>query len=80
MKVNQYGEDTDAKLNFIELVDGDLKFNTSKEVPLNNIDDIKNPNLDQINESTMDINSILWDDLEKGPGGDVISPENSPQS
>lgn len=46
IKVDQFGEDTDAKMYTIEISDQkELKFNSSTEVPVGNLSDIKNPNL-----------------------------------
>ena len=46
IKVDQFGEDTDAKMYTIEISDQkELKFNYSTEVPVGNLSDIKNPNL-----------------------------------
>ena len=58
----------------------ELKFNSSIEVPVGNLSDIKNPNFEKGDQSTMDINSIYFDDLEKGPEGDIVSPDVGTQN
>lgn len=65
----------------IEIADQkELKFNSSIEIPVGNLSDIKNPNLEKGDQSTMDINSIYYDDLEKGPDGDIVSPDVGSQN
>lgn len=69
IKIDEKGEETDFKICQIEVID-EIKFNLSKEVPLEFEIDIKNPNL-QNDVSTMDYSCIYHDDLERGVG-DII--------
>lgn len=79
IKLDQAAEEGESKLFTVEVMDQELKFNNSKEIHIASIIDIKNPNFQRYEQSTMDINSIYYDDLEKGErAGDIISPESSP--